>query len=610
MRRVWRLVLAVVLVCGGSAVSTAKTILYVPQDDRPVDLAYTTETARAAGYTVLTPPAAYLSGASFTGNAEALASWVEAHAGQADAMVLSMDSLLYGGLADSRKHGEAMPVLQRRLQRVERWHRQYAQVPIYAFSTVMRSPWAGGRGVEPAYYLTYGRSIYSLAALQYKWHTGTLSAADKQAMFQLMGQIPLEYLQDWYSRRQKNMVLNERLIEDARNHVFTYFCLGHDDNSQHTQSSLEVAYLEKIAAAAGVTDFASFPGADQLGLLLIARAHNDFQQRHPTVQVLYPLGTGGETVPRYDGQAVEDTVAAHIQAIGGREVTTGRPDLLLAVYTPLLRGDGEAATVDNVPIMSASARAFLQQIRRATRQHIPVSIVDLTFSNGSDNTLLYGLYTQHMLYTPTAYNGWNTAGNAIGYGIGQGILAASMTAADRKNMLAVQYLDNWAYQANVRDYVQRMQLKMQRHVWEPCYAEKMTELQSLAKEQVQRYARLYLGLDPHTVEVTLPWRRLFEVAVQIRPQGDVPEEAQVRRQLREDRIKAREERVRAAAAALAQADGNEPADGKTPAQLAARQAYEDAVADWQRETVAAADACTIQEEEERAQTLRTWQPRR
>ncbi|WP_176604707.1 hypothetical protein [Megasphaera sp. UPII 135-E] len=29
-----------------------------------------------------------LSGASFTGNAEALASWVEAHAGQADAMYL------------------------------------------------------------------------------------------------------------------------------------------------------------------------------------------------------------------------------------------------------------------------------------------------------------------------------------------------------------------------------------------------------------------------------------------------------------------------------------------------------------------------------------------
>ena len=68
--------------------------------------------------------------------------------------------------------------------------------------------------------------------------------------------------------------------------------------------------------------------------------------------------------------------------------------------------------------------------------------------------------------------------------------------------------------------------------------------------------------------------------------------------------------MRAAAAALTQADGNEPADGKTPAQLAARQAYEDAVADWQRETVAAADARTIQEEEERAQTLRTWQPRR
>uniref|UniRef100_UPI004038D0A0 DUF4127 family protein n=1 Tax=Dialister succinatiphilus TaxID=487173 RepID=UPI004038D0A0 len=37
----------------------AKTILLVPQDDRPVSLDYTVSTAEKAGYTVLTPPRAY-----------------------------------------------------------------------------------------------------------------------------------------------------------------------------------------------------------------------------------------------------------------------------------------------------------------------------------------------------------------------------------------------------------------------------------------------------------------------------------------------------------------------------------------------------------------------
>ena len=41
-----------------SHVSTAEatTVLYVPQDDRPVSLAYTVATAQDAGYTVFTPP--------------------------------------------------------------------------------------------------------------------------------------------------------------------------------------------------------------------------------------------------------------------------------------------------------------------------------------------------------------------------------------------------------------------------------------------------------------------------------------------------------------------------------------------------------------------------
>ena len=70
----------------------AKTILYVPQDDRPVDYEYTVSTAESAGYTILTPPAQYLSGMNFHGSPDRLMSWVEANANKADAMVLSIDS--------------------------------------------------------------------------------------------------------------------------------------------------------------------------------------------------------------------------------------------------------------------------------------------------------------------------------------------------------------------------------------------------------------------------------------------------------------------------------------------------------------------------------------
>ena len=97
----------------------AKTILYVPQDDRPVDYEYTVSTAESAGYTILTPPAQYLSGMNFHGSPDRLMSWVEANANKADAMVLSIDSLVYGGLVDSRKHNLPMSTLLSRLEKVE-----------------------------------------------------------------------------------------------------------------------------------------------------------------------------------------------------------------------------------------------------------------------------------------------------------------------------------------------------------------------------------------------------------------------------------------------------------------------------------------------------------
>ena len=70
-------------------------------------------------------------------------------------------------------------------------------------------------------------------------------------------------------------------------------------------------------------------------------------------------------------------------------------------------------------------------------------------------------------------------------------------------MLTTQYLDNWAYQANVRDYVTRMDQKLEAHAITPVYASRNQELQSLAKEQLQRYASTYLGVDPRTIDVTL-----------------------------------------------------------------------------------------------------------
>ena len=589
-----------------SPAALAKTILYVPQDDRPVDYEYTVSTAEAAGYDVLTPPAQYLSGMNFHGSPDKLMAWVEDNAGKADAMVLSIDSLVYGGLVDSRKHNLPMETLTARLEKVEALHKSHKKVPIYVFSTVMRSPWAGGKGVEPDYYLTMGSDIYQLASLQAKMDEEGLNPQERNDWFAIMRRVPMEYLQDWYNRRRKNMSINYRLIDDARKGVFTYYSLGHDDNSVSTQSSLESKYLEMAGTGIPKTAFGSFPGADQLGLLLITRASNDFNNYHPKITVIYPLGGGEKTVPRYDGQAIGKTIASHVEAIGGTMVDNERPDLLLAVNTPLTTSTTESANFENFPIMLQSTRDFLTQIEKAVNLDIPVSIVDMAFSNGSDNTLVYGLYQDKMMYRLAAYNGWNTASNSVGYGIAQGVLSKYMTADAHRDMLTTQYLDNWAYQANVRDYIYRMQQKLEAGVVTQYYPTLNEELQSRTKEQLQRYASTYLGIDPKTVDVTLPWQRLFEVYVDVKPTPSVSLEADVRHDMNDRELQNLANEVSAAQAQLdaaqtVNADGTvTQADPAVQAQLQAAKAA--AQARYEQEKQAQA----INHSEEKAQQSRTW----
>lgn len=591
------------ILCTGPA-TLAKTILYVPQDNRPVDFAYTVSTAQDAGYTIITPPQRYLSSSNFKGSPEQLLQWVDAHAGEADAMVLSVDSLVYGGLVDSRKHNLDMATLVRRVTEIEKIKNHYSHIPIYAFSTVMRSPWAGGQGVEPDYYLTYGHDIYELSALQSKMDEEGLNPQERTDWFNIAQRVPMEYLQDWYNRRRKNMMINHMLIQCAKKGIFTYFCLGHDDNSIHTQSALEAKYLE--TESKGVSDkvYGSFPGADQLGLLLITRASNDFNNYHPKITVIYPLGGGARTVPSYDGQEIGKTIKAHIEAVGGIITDKERPDLLLAVNTPLTTQTSESASFENFPIMLDSTKIFLGQIEKAIQAGIPVSIVDMAFSNGSDNTLVYGLYMDKIMYNLAAYNGWNTASNSVGYGVSQGILSKYMTADAHQRMLTTQYLDNWAYQANVRDYIARMQEKIKKNEEPQYYASINAELQSRTKEQLQRYAKDYLGVDPRTIQVTLPWNRLFEVYVDVHVLPDVPLESRIREQMRQaelDRIKAQEDAAKAALSA-AKKSPNGPA--AVAAQTAVQQSSE-AAADEQQSDL---QSQQIDQREESAQQQRTWSP--
>ena len=108
-------------------------------------------------------------------------------------------------------------------------------------------------------------------------------------------------------------------------------------------------------------------------------------------------------------------------------------------------------------MISNSTNAFVDRIQQAVDSGVNVSVADIAFNNGADNTLVSAMYKRDLLYKIGAYNGWNTASNTVGYAIAQGLLLKSMSPEGHRDMLTQQYLDNWAYQANIRKDIYRMQ---------------------------------------------------------------------------------------------------------------------------------------------------------
>ncbi|MDD4599543.1 hypothetical protein SDC9_04059 [bioreactor metagenome] len=509
---------AVVWLLASAPAAEAKTMLYVPADDRPVSLEYAVDTVKAADFDILTPPAEYLAGRNRKGDPDKLWEWLSEHVAQADAIIVSADSLIYGGLVDSRMHNFASYALEWRVKRFENLKKANPSARLYVFNTIMRTPKASVGDVEPWYYEKYGSEIFLITALQDKAELKGLSADEQKRLETAIKAVPADLFEDWMNRRAKNFKVNEELIRLAKNGQFSYLLIGRDDTAPYSQSHKEGLAISKLATGLPVSKFTTFPGADQLGMVLLARAYNDLTLQIPIVQVEYAFGAGGATVPSYEDQPTSHTINDHIIAAGGIVmVKPQKPDLILAVNTPVNGVTLEAEAIENTTFASFSTRQFVDKVARQITAGQKVAVADIAFANGADNALMHEMTERRLLGELSSYSGWNTASNTLGFAIGQGMMAGAMDDNERQRLLVVRYLDDWAYQANIRGQLYH----------EVIYPNNgsliyLDELKPLLTEKADKkialFAKRHLaGLPADKLKVEFPWNRMFELTIQVQP---------------------------------------------------------------------------------------------
>ena len=158
--------LQVLLLLMQCSFSGGTTILNLPLDERFTTRNAFLNLAKVTPYNVDSVPFDYLPRRKEPAALNQIHDWVDVHANEADAGIVSLEMYLYGGLIASRTSNDTTEVIR------QRWHRlrKIPNLTLLASSVVMRIPAYNGDEEEPWYWAFYGRDLF-----EYSYYTGTSS---------------------------------------------------------------------------------------------------------------------------------------------------------------------------------------------------------------------------------------------------------------------------------------------------------------------------------------------------------------------------------------------------------------------------------------------------
>ena len=467
----------------------------------------------------------------------AIRAFLEEAAGKADALVLSMDMLLYGGLLPSRIHHLKKEELERRLNILREIRKEHPQLMISAFHCIMRCPDYSSGEEEPEYYEWYGKQIRDYGAALHKVRKGLPGEAEADRLKQ---EIPGLILQDYTNRRELNLQMNLETLRLAAEGVLDDLVIPQDDCSVYGYSAMDREEVSKEIERLGLKEqVRTYPGADEAALTLISRILCRRAAKTPACHVQYISSISKTLVPLYEGQPLAQTVQAHLESAGCRLAESlETADFVLALTGPttdMLESE-EQFTAKCADPSERDLPAMVSFMKECVRSDMPVTIGDNAYANGGDMELIRLMDREGFLASVAGYAGWNTNANTLGTAIAQGVRAVLRKrdgkpgVPDRdekgKKFLAERYVEDAGYCAVVRkaamDLTEEKGLSVQdiSPVREEMTAYIREGLQRFLQEEMKSFSGRY-ELD----NVSLPWDRLFEADITVSAKnGEKPEE--------------------------------------------------------------------------------------
>ena len=476
-------------------------IAFIPIDNRPV--CYTLPEQICAidsDINLFMPKREFLGSLTKYADVEAIFDWLK-KLPQMDAIVMCLDTVAYGGLIPSRRCSDTFEKIKTRVENLKKIL-ENKKAKIYAFSSIMRISNNNVNEEEKEYWSKWGKKIF-----EYSYQTHKLGTESC-----ITNVIPSEILDDYIATRKRNFEINKLYLEYQKQGLFNTLVFSKDDCAEYGFNVQEAKALEKLGGFVKT-------GADEIPLTLLARAimkklkpvseketsrvgktqcsHRDkCQETGMKIAPIFLVPECKDLIANYEDVSIEKSVKGQIELAGCSVCEPDDADILLYVNN---FEDHQGEIVMKVPTQTFSGKW--------QKPSKPYMVADVRFANGADNAFVKQLFEVGFDENFLGYSAWNTSANSLGSLICGAIVfkGAKMQnnvgkdfyfGRDFLKLQTVRLLDDWAYQANVRQQLTSPDEKLVKELMKP-YEEKVFEV---------------LGVN-YDISYKFPWSRLFEVEV-------------------------------------------------------------------------------------------------
>jgi hypothetical protein len=516
-RAVGPLLLCALVLCTGVRAADRPAIAFVPLDDRPVTEQLPRALGAVAGVDVLEPPQSAIGNYLSPGDPEAIARWLRSDAtSSAFAAVLSTDMLAYGGLVASRTPATDGMTARIRLDELRLLRAARPVLPVLAFGTVMRLAPTGLPKLGAAANFFAAGPVSDLIAKYANLSDPPVSASDRAEAERLRSAIGSPLLAAYLQTRARNRAVDAFVLALASEGTVDRVLMGQDDAGPQGLHLRDLAELRRDATRFGLGSRAAIqPGADELGMIMVARALADRAAWKPKIAVRYSRAGGGTVQDPLEFAPVDSTVGRVIAAAGGTRVDAG------AEIELFVRVAGTSA---------ADEAAFVDAIAAAIAAKHSVAVADLTFLGGSgaeQRALVEAMIARKIAGSIDAFASWNTTANTVGTAIplaiaaGVGRRSGGYDLRAHREFLLDRYADDYAFHDFVRPAINDL-LSAQGvddhtfllpEVAQRTQSENRSRLWPLALDLLHQ---IFPGEADRGLTISLPWDRTFETKLDVR----------------------------------------------------------------------------------------------